>query len=85
MPGPGFTRQIAAAGLTAASYAGMTSTALAQSDPAKIAALVLGSIVAMALILTVVFVPTIIAFRRGHPNRWLIFVGSFVLGGTGIG
>lgn len=82
---PGFTRQIAAAGLTAASYAGMTSTALAQSDPAKIAALVLGSIVAMALILTVVFVPTIIAFRRGHPNRWLIFVGNFILGGTGIG
>ena len=29
--------------------------------------------------------PTIIAFRRRHPNRWLITAINFFLGGTGIG
>ena len=29
--------------------------------------------------------PTIIAFRRHHPNRWLIMAVNVFLGGTGIG
>jgi hypothetical protein len=29
--------------------------------------------------------PTIIAFRRGHPSRWLILAANVVLGATGIG
>ena len=29
--------------------------------------------------------PTIIAFRRHHPNRWLITAVNVFLGGTGIG
>ena len=29
--------------------------------------------------------PSIIAFRRGHPNRWLILVINFAFGGTVIG
>ena len=30
-------------------------------------------------------IPSIVAFRRGHPNRWLILVLNIVFGGTGIG
>ena len=29
--------------------------------------------------------PTIIAFARGHPNRWVILGINFFLGATGIG
>lgn len=29
--------------------------------------------------------PTFVAFFRGHPNRWLIFVVNLVFGGTGLG
>lgn len=35
--------------------------------------------------LVLYFVPTIIAFRRGHPNRWIIFLVNFLLGATLIG
>jgi hypothetical protein len=31
------------------------------------------------------FLPTIIAFRRQHRNRWVIFIVNFVFGGTLIG
>lgn len=30
-------------------------------------------------------IPSIIAFRRDHPNRWLILAVNVFLGGTGIG
>lgn len=30
-------------------------------------------------------IPTIVAFYRRHPNRWIIFVINLVFGGTGIG
>ncbi len=36
--------------------------------------LALAFIVAIVVILAVIFIPTIVAFRRQHPNRWLIFV-----------
>jgi ABC-type transport system involved in cytochrome c biogenesis permease component len=40
----------------------------------------------IALIVFVVyFIPTIVAFRRGHHNRWPIAVLNFFLGSTGIG
>jgi hypothetical protein len=31
------------------------------------------------------FVPSIVAFRRGHPNRWPILIINFLFGGTGLG
>ena len=30
------------------------------------------------------FIPTIVAFHRGHRNRWVIFAINFLLGYTGI-
>lgn len=30
-------------------------------------------------------IPSIVAFRRGHPNRWLILALNVTFGGTGIG
>jgi hypothetical protein len=33
----------------------------------------------------VYMIPTIVAFRRGHPNRWLIGVINICFGATGIG
>ncbi|UWU20931.1 superinfection immunity protein [Rhizobium sp. CB3060] len=50
-----------------------------------------GSVVAatfliIGLIATLIYlIPTIIAFCRSHPNRWLIAVINVALGGTGIG
>jgi hypothetical protein len=29
--------------------------------------------------------PTILAFRRGHPHKWLLFVGNCILGVTCVG
>ncbi|WP_192799277.1 superinfection immunity protein [Brucella tritici] len=49
------------------------------------ALLALAFIVAIVVILTVIFIPTIVAFRRQHPNRWLIFVVNFAFGGTVVG
>ncbi|WP_421521897.1 superinfection immunity protein [Ochrobactrum quorumnocens] len=47
--------------------------------------LILIVLLGFALILVVIFIPTIVAFRRVHPNRWLIFVVNFAFGGTIIG
>ncbi|MER9546460.1 superinfection immunity protein [Mesorhizobium sp. M0437] len=38
----------------------------------------------LLLLATIYELPTIIAFLRGHPNRWLIFVLCTSLAGTGI-
>jgi hypothetical protein len=35
--------------------------------------------------LTICLIPAVIAFRRGHPNRWVILVVCIVFGATGIG
>lgn len=35
--------------------------------------------------LVLYFIPTIIAFRRNHPNKWIIFLVNFILGATIIG
>ena len=45
----------------------------------------LALIVLILVILLVVFIPTIVAFRREHPNRWLIFVVNLAFGGTVVG
>ena len=34
---------------------------------------------------TIYLIPTIVAFLRGHPNRWLIMVINVAFGGTVIG
>jgi len=37
------------------------------------------------LIGTIYILPSILAFRRNHPNRWIIFVINIAFGGTIIG
>lgn len=44
-----------------------------------------GTLIAFAVVVLVLFIPAIIAFRRQHPNRWLILAVCAFLGGTGIG
>lgn len=39
----------------------------------------------LAIVAFVYFIPTIVAFKRGHHNRWPIAVLNFFLGGTCIG
>lgn len=46
-----------------------------------------GTIAVLALVAVVLFVymiPTVVAFRRRHPNRWIIGALNLVLGSTGI-
>lgn len=45
--------------------------------------LLLGGII--AVFLAIFFLPSIVAFRRRHPNRWAILVLNGVFGGTGLG
>ncbi|MCQ2002362.1 superinfection immunity protein [Rhizobium sp. NRK18] len=48
-----------------------------------------GGLVLLALVVIAIWsaymIPTIVAFRRGHPNRWLIGVINICFGATGIG
>ena len=37
------------------------------------------------LSLVIFFIPTIVAFRRDHRNRWVIFLINFVFGATVLG
>lgn len=37
------------------------------------------------LLFAVIFIPTYVAFKREHPNRWLIFIFNIAFGGTIIG
>lgn len=45
----------------------------------------LAFIAVVLAILLVLFIPTIVAFRREHPNRWLILVVNLAFGGTVVG
>lgn len=38
----------------------------------------------LSIALAVYLIPTIVAFRRRHPNRWIIGALNVALGGTGI-
>lgn len=43
------------------------------------------SIVLIIIGIVLYFIPTFIAFRRKHPNKWIIFLINFLLGATLIG
>lgn len=81
------TRSIAA--LTGAGLAGLlpAGPAFAQSDtnPDPIDTFLVQYAVVMVVILALYIIPSIVAFARKHPNRWLILVINIVFGGTGIG
>ncbi|WP_062014882.1 superinfection immunity protein [Aureimonas sp. AU4] len=45
-----------------------------------------GVMAALWLVVLLIFaIPSFVAFRRHHPNRWLILAVNIGLGGTGIG
>lgn len=44
-----------------------------------------GLLVAFGVFIVIYLIPTIVAFRRGHPNRWVIALLNFFAGGTGLG
>ena len=48
-------------------------------------ALVIGAIVFGLIACVLFFIPTIVAFRRDHRNRWIIFLINFVFGATVLG
>ncbi|MGP2490709.1 superinfection immunity protein [Mesorhizobium sp. PUT5] len=54
--------------------------AAAQDD--DVVATVLGFLLVLVILGVVYFLPTIIAFHRQHPNRWVILILNVVLGGT---
>jgi hypothetical protein len=64
----------------------LTQPAFAQSsgDGAGLEGLV-GLAVLVIVLLAAYFIPTIVAFRRGHPSRWPIFLLNLVFGGTVLG
>ncbi len=45
----------------------------------------IGTVVVVALLAAVYFVPSILAFSRLHPRRWVILGINALLGITGIG
>ena len=49
------------------------------------ATMIVGVAIVTILLVCFFFLPTIIAFRREHEYKWIIFVINFVLGGTGLG
>lgn len=69
----------------AAGVALLPNPALAQSNDGGISSEAIGLIVALVIGLVILFIPTFIAFRRGHPNRWPIFLVNLIFGGTGLG
>lgn len=44
-----------------------------------------GLLVLITILAVLYFIPSIVAFARGHPNRWVILVINLLLGGTGLG
>src|SRR5689334_18825073 len=62
--------------------ASVATQARADDDGSVVVAtfLVIGAIATL-----IYLIPTIVAFCRSHPNRWLIAVINVTLGGTGIG
>ena len=46
---------------------------------------VVGALLVALILFVLYFVPTIVAFKRGHHNRWPIAVLNFFLGSTCIG
>ncbi len=81
------TRFLAA--LTGAGLAGLLPAgpafAQAATNPDPVDTFLVQYAVVMVVILTLYLIPSIVAFARKHPNRWLILVINIVFGGTGIG
>lgn len=60
----------------------VSTSAYAASDDAAAGYAIMG--IFLLLVATIYELPTIIAFLRGHPNRWLVLVLCTALAGTGI-
>jgi hypothetical protein len=74
------------------SAGGVGLIALAASGPAFAQAssepdysTMVGVIVFLIVAAFIYFIPSIVAFRRSHPNRWPILIINFLFGGTGLG
>lgn len=44
-----------------------------------------GMLIAFGVLVIIYLIPTFVAFRRGHPNRWVIALLNVFVGGTGLG
>ncbi|MEE4450035.1 superinfection immunity protein [Novosphingobium resinovorum] len=42
-------------------------------------------LIVLLFVLPISFLPSIIAFARGHAQKWIVFIVNFFLGWTGIG
>ncbi len=64
----------------------LTTPAMAQSAGGSGVEMLLGfgafGFVLILIGLVVYFIPSFIAFRRKHPNKWIIFLINFFLGAT---
>ncbi|MBJ6718829.1 superinfection immunity protein [Bacillus sp. PR5] len=78
-------RQLPLLGLSSTLTLAFSERAWAGQGDMQTALLALAFIAAIVVILAVIFIPTIVAFRRQHPNRWLIFVVNLAFGGTIVG
>lgn len=78
-------RQLPLLGLSSTITLAFSERAWAGQGDMQTALLALAFIVAIVVILAVIFIPTVVAFRRQHPNRWLIFVVNLAFGGTIVG
>jgi len=78
-------RLLSLLGLSSTMTLALSEHAWAGQGDARSAFLAFAFIAAIIVILAVIFIPTIVAFRRQHPNRWLIFVVNFAFGGTVVG
>ncbi|KAB2800001.1 superinfection immunity protein [Brucella anthropi] len=78
-------RQLPLFGLSSTITLAFSERAWAGQGDMQTALLALAFIAAIVVILAVIFIPTIVAFRRQHPNRWLIFVVNLAFGGTIVG
>ncbi|GAA0436118.1 superinfection immunity protein [Streptomyces luteireticuli] len=45
----------------------------------------IGSFAACVVLIALYLVPSIVAFNRSHPKRWLVLVINLVFGGTLVG
>lgn len=69
--------------LTLSLVAALVATQACADDDGTVVA---ATFLIIGLVATLIYlIPTIVAFCRSHPNRWLIAVINIALGGTGIG
>jgi hypothetical protein len=78
-------RQLPLLGLSSTLTLAFSECAWAGQGDMQTALLALAFIAAIVVILAVIFIPTIVVFRRQHPNRCLIFVVNLAFGGTIVG